>query len=79
MKNLVAFLSELKRKVYFQLLVAYHDETLAPTALITERGGRSVVGKATKPLRKLLPAFVQTHRAVIFATGNDICSADLAI
>jgi hypothetical protein len=58
-----------------RLLVECHDSSVS-TALITKRGGRSAVGKALQPFRKLLPAFVQTHRAVIFATGNASRSAD---
>jgi hypothetical protein len=73
----VGFLSELKRSVDLRLLVEYHDATLVPTALITKRGGRSAVGKALQSFRKVLPAFVQTHRAVIFATGNASRSEDL--
>jgi hypothetical protein len=75
-KSLVGFLSELKSSVDLRLLVEYHDVTSAFTALITQRGGRSTVGKALQPVRKLFPEFVQTHRAVIFATGNASRSAD---
>ena len=64
----MVFLSELKSHVDFRLLVAYHDDSSASTALITERGGRSAVGKALQPFRKLVAAFVQTNRAVTFAT-----------
>jgi hypothetical protein len=76
LQNLVGFLSELKSSVDSRLLVECNDVTSVSTALITKRGGRSAVGKALQPFRKLLPAFVRTHRAVIFATGNASRSAD---
>ena len=73
----MGFLSELKSSVDLMLLVECHDAKSVSTALITKRGGRSAVGKAAQPFRKLLPAFVQMHRTVIFATGNASRSADL--
>jgi hypothetical protein len=76
LQNLVGFLSELTSSVDLRFLLECHDVTSISTALITKRGGRSGVGKALQPFRKLLPAFVQTHRAVIFATGNASRSAD---
>ena len=76
LQNLVGFLSELKSSVDSRLLVECNDVTSVSTALITKRGGRSAVGKALQPFRKLLPAFVRTHRAVTFATGNASRSTD---
>ena len=76
LKILVGFFSELKSFVDLGLLVECHDVTPASTALITKRGGCSAVGQALQPFRKLLPASVQTHRAVIFATENASRSAD---
>jgi hypothetical protein len=76
LKILVGFFSELKSFVDLGLLVECHDVTPASTALITKRGGCSAVGQALQPFRKLLPASVQTHRAVIFATGSASRSAD---
>ena len=68
MYNLISFLSDLKSSVDLRLLVERHDATLVSTAL--------TVGKTLQPLRKLLAAYVQTHRGVIFATGNASRSAD---
>jgi hypothetical protein len=76
LKKLLGFLSELKSSLDMRLLVACHDVTSAFTALITKRRGRSAVGKTLQPFRKLLPEFVQTHRAAIFAIGNASRSAD---
>jgi hypothetical protein len=76
LKSLVGFLNELMSCVDLRFLVECQDVTSASTALITKRGGRNAVGKALLPFRKLLPAFVQTHRAVIFATENASRSAD---
>ena len=70
------FLSKLKSFVDLRFIVECHDVTSASTALITTLGGRSVAGRALKPFRKLLSAFVQTHRAIIFATGNASRSVD---
>lgn len=69
-KQLVGFVSDLKSTVDLVLLVACHNDTPASAALITQRGGHSAVGKALQPFRKHLPAFVQKHRAVIFASGR---------
>jgi len=76
-EGLPLFIATSQFKQYALLQQAYeHGGSSTSIALITEREGRSAVGKALQPFRKLLPAFVQKHRAVTFATGNASRSTD---